>query len=116
MQTENSRGQGPKVLGTTLQSHQFPFTVDHFVTAPRAASRACREVERAGTHFVLGQGFQVLQDLSHHCLTQLAVLSQELGVSPVQAVIGVNWVNKQEQHVTWNWQMTGRAVGFYGPR
>lgn len=48
------------------------------------------QVEMAGTHLVLGQGFQVLQDLSHHRLTQLAVLSQELGVSSVQAVIGVN--------------------------
>lgn len=69
-----------------------------------------------GTHLVLGQGFQVFQDLSHHSLTQLAVLSQELGVSPVQAVIGVNWVNKQEQHVTWigRWQMAGRPAGFMG--
>lgn len=72
------------------------------------------QVERAGTHLVLGQGFQVLQDLSHHRLTELAVLSQELGVSPVQAVIGVNWFNKQEQHVTWDWQMAGRPGREYG--
>lgn len=73
-------------------------------------------MERAGTHLVFGQGFQVLQDLSHHSLTQLAVLGQELGVSPVQAVIGVNWVSKQEQHVTWigRWQIAGRPAGFMG--
>lgn len=68
----------------------------------------------SSTHLVLGQGFQVLQDLSHHRLTELAVLSQELGVSPVQAVIGVNWFNKQEQHVTWDWQMAGRPGREYG--
>lgn len=59
--------------------------MDHLVTT----------LPHGGTHLILGQGFQVLQDLNHHCLTQLAVLSQEPGVSPVQAVIGVNWVKKR---------------------
>lgn len=48
------------------------------------------EGQTQGTYLILGQGFQMLQDLSHHCLTQLVVFSQELGVSPVEAVIGVN--------------------------
>lgn len=43
-----------------------------------------------GTHLVLGEGFQVLEDLCHHCLTQLGVLSQELGVSTIKAVVGIN--------------------------
>lgn len=43
-----------------------------------------------GTYLILGQGFQMLQDLSHHRLTQLVVFSQKLGVSPIQAVVGVN--------------------------
>lgn len=72
--------------------------MDHFVTT----------LPRGGTHLILGQGLQVLQDLNHHCLTQLAVLSQEPGVSPVQAVIGVNWVKKQKQHVIWDWQVAGQ--------
>lgn len=43
-----------------------------------------------GTYLIFGQGFQMLQDLSHHRLTQLVVFGQKLGVSPIQAVIGVN--------------------------
>lgn len=78
------------------------------VPAPLSRLQSVWQVERAGTHLVPGQDFQVLQDLSHHHLAELAVLSQELGVSPVQAVIGVNWLNKQGQHVTWDWQMAGR--------
>lgn len=43
-----------------------------------------------GTHLILGQGFQMLQDLSHHRLAQLVVFSQKLGVSPIEAVVGVD--------------------------
>lgn len=42
------------------------------------------------THLILGQGFQMLQDLSHHRLAQLVVFSQKLGVSPIEAVVGVD--------------------------
>ena len=45
---------------------------------------------REGTYLILGQGLQMLQDLSHRCLTQLVVFSQKLGISPVEAVVGVN--------------------------
>lgn len=52
-----------------------------------------------GTYLILGQGPQMLQDLCHHCLTQLVVFSQKLGISPIEAVIGVNWWNKPEPRV-----------------
>lgn len=69
----------------TLWTNQCPSTL-----GTRAFRASGRDGGGRGTYLVLGQGFQMLQDLSHHRLAQLVVLSQKLGVSPVEAVIGVN--------------------------
>ena len=89
---ENGRSKGPGAIDEqsshrriTLWTKQCPSTL-----GTRAFRASGGDGGGRGTYLVLGQGFQVLQDLSHHRLAQLVVLSQKLGVSPVQAVIGVN--------------------------
>ena len=47
-------------------------------------------------YLVSSQSLQVVQDLSYEGLTQLVDLCDELGVSAVQSLIGVNWKRREE--------------------
>lgn len=79
-------GHGPGALGRHHAAPRGGVNVAHESSRPECAAGG----GGGGTYLALGQGPQMLQDLSHHRLTQLVVFGQKLGVSPVEAVVGVD--------------------------